>query len=134
MHVPASSFLDKYRCLAILLDITLPRDSREATRTILKALKLPETEWQIGRTKVFLRNTVFDPLEKKRKEVLTYQILIIQRYWKGFAARQSKHTIITLKTRTFHSSLRVSTDETRYNSATAGVARQKGKNNISQKA
>ena len=90
MHVPASDFLDKYRCLAVLMDITLPPDAREATRTILTRMQLPETEWQIGRSKVFLRNTVFDPLEKKRKEVLTFQILIIQRYWKGFAARQSK--------------------------------------------
>ena len=55
---------------------------------ILRSLKLPETEWQIGKRKIFLRNTVFDPLETKRKQLLSEKIVVIQRVWRGYHARK----------------------------------------------
>ena len=80
-----------------------------AVRKILKSFKLPETEWQIGKTKVsfyvcsyfpllnnfilfqvFLRNSVFDPLEERRKALLTEKMLVIQKVWRGYVKRKGK--------------------------------------------
>lgn len=88
VHVPASEFLDKYRCLAAKDPEPLPADDKKAVARILRSLKLPETEWQIGKRKIFLRNTVFDPLETKRKQLLAEQIVVIQRVWRGYHARK----------------------------------------------
>jgi myosin-7 len=82
VHVPASTFLDKYRCLASKDPRPLPKDEKKAAAQILRSLNLPETEWQIGKTKVFLRNTVFDPLEDRRKKLLHETIILIQKYWR----------------------------------------------------
>lgn len=54
----------------------------------MHALKVPETEWQIGKTKVFLRYTVFEPLEERRKALLTVKVVTIQRVWKGYRMRK----------------------------------------------
>lgn len=79
-----------------------------AVRKILKSFKLPETEWQIGKTKasytfqvliimnfffiqVFLRNTVFDPLEEKRKALLTEKMIVIQKVWRGYNKRKGNN-------------------------------------------
>ena len=55
---------------------------------ILRSLKIPETEWQIGKTKVFLRHTVFEPLEEKRRALLGVKIVIIQKVWRGYRQRK----------------------------------------------
>ena len=54
----------------------------------MHALRVPETEWQIGKTKVFLRYTVFEPLEEKRKALLTVKVICIQRIWRGYRMRK----------------------------------------------
>ncbi len=88
MHVPAKEFLDKYRCLAVNDPTPLPLDNKEAAKRILRSLNLPETEWQIGHTQVFLRTSVFDPLESKRKKLLGEKMVIIQRVWRGYHAKK----------------------------------------------
>ena len=37
---------------------------------------------------VFLRNSVFDPLEEKRKALLTEKMIVIQRIWRGYVKRK----------------------------------------------
>ena len=37
---------------------------------MLRAEGMASTEWQIGKTKVFLRSCVHEPLEEKRRQVL----------------------------------------------------------------
>eukprot|EP00118_Oscarella_pearsei_P025077 m.307450 g.307450 ORF g.307450 m.307450 type:complete len:2013 (+) comp42307_c0_seq1:102-6140(+) len=88
VHVPARTFLDKYRCLASKDPTPLPKDEKQAAARILRSMKLPETEWQIGKTKVFLRQTVFDPLEEKRKALLHDTIILIQKYWRRCVYRR----------------------------------------------
>ena len=39
---------------------------------------------------VFLRNSVFDPLEEKRKALLTEKMIVIQRVWRGYVKRKGK--------------------------------------------
>ena len=65
----------------------LPKDNQKAVAHIMRSLKVPETEWQIGKTKVFLRHTVFEPLEEKRKILLSAKMIIIQRVWRGYRVR-----------------------------------------------
>ncbi len=59
-----------------------------AVMYILRSLNIPETEWQIGKTKVFLRHTVFEPLEEKRRALLGLKIVIIQKVWRGYRQRK----------------------------------------------
>lgn len=88
MHVKAREFLEKYRCLAEGGSNPLPEDDKMAVSYILKSLKVPDTEWQIGKTKVFLRHTVFEPLEEKRRELLKGKMIIIQKVWRGYRVRK----------------------------------------------
>lgn len=88
IHVPASEFLSKYGCLAAKDPEPLPADEKQAAAKILRSFKLPETEWQIGKTKIFLRISVFDPLEDKRKALITEKMVVIQKVWRGFVARR----------------------------------------------
>ena len=83
MHVPAKEFLDKYQCLAVGDRNSLSADRNLAVKQILTSLKVPDTEWQVGKTKVFLRHTVFEPLEVKRRKFLSTKALIIQKVWRG---------------------------------------------------
>lgn len=88
IHVPAREFLNKYQCLAAKDPEPLPANEKMAAAKILKSLNLPETEWQIGKTKIFLRNSVFDPLEEKRKGLLREKMIVIQKVWRGFVVRR----------------------------------------------
>lgn len=49
---------------------------------------MPDTEWQVGKTKVFLRHTIFEPLEVQRRKYLSKKALVIQRVWRGFHQRR----------------------------------------------
>ena len=89
VHVSAREFLDKYRCLAAKDKDPLPSDDKQAAAKILRSLRLPETEWQIGKSQVFLRISVFDPLEEKRKALLMEKMVVIQRVWRGWVARRA---------------------------------------------
>lgn len=89
VHVPAREFLNKYRCLAVKDKDPLPANEKLAAAKILKSLHLPDTEWQIGKSKVFLRLSVFDPLEEKRKLLITEKMILIQKVWRGWVARRA---------------------------------------------
>lgn len=101
VHVPAKEFLAKYRCLAAKDPEPLPLDDKTAAAKILRSLNLPETEWQIGKSKVFLRISVFDPLEDRRKLLLTEKMIVIQKIWRGYIARkrflEMRYTAIILQ-------------------------------------
>ncbi len=88
VHVPAREFLNKYHCLADTDSDPLPSEEKQAAAKILRSLKLPETEWQIGKSKIFLKISVFDPLENRRKALIANKMLIIQKTWRGFVARR----------------------------------------------
>ena len=83
----AKDFLSKYRCLADK-DTSLPKEDKAAAAHILRSLGLAETEWQVGKTRVFLRNSVFEPLEDRRKALLAEKMIIIQTKWRSYAARK----------------------------------------------
>lgn len=49
---------------------------------------MPPSEWQIGKSKVFLRGLVHEPLEDRRMAILTNKATIIQKVWKGQRKRK----------------------------------------------
>lgn len=55
---------------------------------MINELNVPQTEWQLGKTKVFLRSVVHEPLEDARKQVINAKATIIQKYWKRYAERR----------------------------------------------
>ncbi|XP_014299104.1 myosin-I heavy chain isoform X1 [Microplitis demolitor] len=87
VHMPFHDFVARYRCL-VKGRTMLPRDDKEATRCLIKAQGIPETEWQLGRTKVFLRNYVHEPLEDTRNKMVTWNAIVIQKIWRGYTVRK----------------------------------------------
>nr|KAG5687167.1 hypothetical protein BaRGS_033054 [Batillaria attramentaria] len=86
VHIPVETFLSKY---GILLHHSASTDDpRSAAISILNELHLPVTEWQVGKTKVFMRNQVFEPLEERRQELMRQKAVTIQRIWRGFYCRR----------------------------------------------
>lgn len=55
---------------------------------MIKELNIPTTEWQIGKTKVFLRSVVHEPLEDARKQVVNAAACKIQTAWRRYIERQ----------------------------------------------
>eukprot|EP00036_Acanthoecidae_sp_10tr_P012400 CAMPEP_0206295594 /NCGR_PEP_ID=MMETSP0106_2-20121207/5245_1 /ASSEMBLY_ACC=CAM_ASM_000206 /TAXON_ID=81532 /ORGANISM="Acanthoeca-like sp., Strain 10tr" /LENGTH=2074 /DNA_ID=CAMNT_0053726249 /DNA_START=150 /DNA_END=6370 /DNA_ORIENTATION=- len=88
VHVPAEIFVAKYGALAVLMQKTLDDDAKKAAAQILSYIGAPTTEWQIGKTKVFLRNSVFEPLEEKLIELLQRKVVLIQKTWRGYKWRK----------------------------------------------
>ncbi|KAL3874589.1 hypothetical protein ACJMK2_037577 [Sinanodonta woodiana] len=86
VHVPVESFHEKYKCL---LPSKLSNvESREEVRNILNTLKLPIHDWQVGKTKVFMKNSVFEPLEEMRLKFLCQRAIVIQKIWRGFVCKK----------------------------------------------
>lgn len=49
---------------------------------------MPTSEWQVGRTKVFLRSVVHEPLEDARKQVISTKAIIIQTAWRSYQEKK----------------------------------------------
>ncbi|XP_033241746.1 myosin-J heavy chain isoform X3 [Drosophila pseudoobscura] len=81
VHLSITDFILKYKCL-------MQNKSYSCTRNyvahILENLNVPSSEWQIGKSKVFLRSIAYEPLEEKRKNLIFNNAIIIQKHWKRF--------------------------------------------------
>ncbi|KAG7202639.1 hypothetical protein KM043_009818 [Ampulex compressa] len=87
IHMSFHDFVARYRCLD-KSRLSLSCDEREAVRSLIRTQGIPETEWQIGRTKVFLRSYVHEPLEDSRNQMVTSNAIVIQKIWRGFVVRK----------------------------------------------
>lgn len=54
----------------------------------MQAEGLPGTQWQMGKSKIFLRGCVHEPLEDKRLRLLNTAATKIQKTWKGQRQRR----------------------------------------------
>ncbi|XP_068157949.1 LOW QUALITY PROTEIN: unconventional myosin-VIIa [Drosophila tropicalis] len=81
IHLTYEDFISKYKCLIQNKSYSGTRDD---INHVLEELKVPKTEWQIGKTKVFLRTIAYEPLEDKRKDIICKNAIIIQKYWRGY--------------------------------------------------
>ena len=84
VHYLFSDFKAKYLCLNIKMRFRIPKDEKEAVRFMLKNEGMSSSEWQLGKTKVFLRSCVVEPLEDKRLSIIHNSAVTIQKRWKGF--------------------------------------------------
>lgn len=82
IHLTFDEFVNKYQCLTKRL--MKQQTNREHVLSVIKELCVPETEWQIGKTKVFLRSKVHEPLEDSRKQVINSKACIIQKWWRRY--------------------------------------------------
>ena len=87
IHFSISQFVLRYRCLVLKTIRHLGLQSDGAAK-ILQTLKMAKTEWQIGKTKVFLRGTVHEPLEEMRKYLCNRMAVQIQKRMKGYFQRK----------------------------------------------
>lgn len=76
----------RYQCLTKRHGILSNRDQ---VLSVIKELNIPTSEWQVGKTKVFLRSVVHEPLEDARKQVISTQAVVIQNAWRRYRAQQN---------------------------------------------
>lgn len=80
------SYSIRYQCLTKRHGILSNRDQ---VLSVIKELNIPTSEWQVGKTKVFLRSVVHEPLEDARKQVIHSKAVIIQKTWRRY--QQQRH-------------------------------------------
>jgi myosin heavy subunit len=64
-------------------------------RALIKQQGVPSTEWQIGKTKVFVRSCVHEPLEDGRSQVVNAMAVQIQKFWRGYIVRSGESAVLT---------------------------------------
>lgn len=79
IHLPFDDFVHRYQCLTKRVN-HLP--IQEQVLFVVNELNVPVSEWQMGKTKVFLRSCVHEPLEDARKKVVHAKATTIQKYWR----------------------------------------------------
>lgn len=84
IHLTFEEFVTKYRCLTKQKH-RLPT-ARDQVLAVIKDLNVPSVEWQVGKTKVFLRSRAHEPLEDVRMQIINKNALVIQRSWKRYVA------------------------------------------------
>ncbi|OQR67364.1 myosin-VIIa-like [Tropilaelaps mercedesae] len=89
-HLEHKDFVLKYRCLMGQRRYSIKRAQKpvDSVKIILNFLKMKDLDWQIGKTKVFLRSSVSNVLEERRKKILHDSAIIIQRRYKGWKCRK----------------------------------------------
>lgn len=86
IHMPFQDFAARYHCLT---KNKLPPDARVACKTLLEIHNISKSEWQIGRTKVFLRPKIYEPLEDARNKMLTSRAILIQKTYRKYVVRKN---------------------------------------------
>lgn len=102
IHMTFAEFVNKYQCLTKRHAI---KSNCDQVLSVIKELNIPQTEWQIGKTKVFLRSVVHEPLEDARKQVINAQAIKIQSYWRRYIERKSYRKIKSAALRIQHAYL-----------------------------
>ncbi|GBM19276.1 Unconventional myosin-XV [Araneus ventricosus] len=94
-------FAERYRCI---VPGRLPRGSpsRDVCRVILDKIPGSKDQYQLGSSKVFLRESLEQALEKERVNILRGSVVTIQRYVRGYQARKKyklmRHSAVKIQT------------------------------------
>ncbi|XP_075682880.1 unconventional myosin-X [Rhinoderma darwinii] len=89
---PFQDFYFRYKVL--MRNLTLPDDLKGKCETLLHLHDTTDTEWQLGKTKVFLRESLEHKLEKQREVEVYKAALIIQSHIMGFVARKQYRKVL----------------------------------------
>ncbi|XP_044570561.1 myosin-I heavy chain isoform X3 [Drosophila ananassae] len=79
IHLNHEEFIIKYKCLMIRKSFA---NTHNYISDILEIIKVSSSEWQIGKSKVFLRNVAYQLLEDRRKQIIYRNAVTIQKHWK----------------------------------------------------
>ncbi|MBN3287811.1 MYO10 protein, partial [Polyodon spathula] len=83
------NFLDFYTRYKVLMkNMTVPEDVKEKCRSLLHTYDSTSAEWQLGKTKVFLRESLEHKLENQREVEVYKAAMIIQAHVMGYMARK----------------------------------------------
>uniref|UniRef100_A0A336N0C3 CSON009847 protein n=1 Tax=Culicoides sonorensis TaxID=179676 RepID=A0A336N0C3_CULSO len=82
IHLSFEEFIYRYKCLT--RKTRTVETIRNQVLSVIAELNVPGTEWQLGKTKVFLRNKVHEPLEDSRNRVINGKAIVIQRNFKKY--------------------------------------------------
>ncbi|XP_022913849.2 unconventional myosin-VIIa [Onthophagus taurus] len=85
IHMAFEDFVTRYHCLS---PSKLPNDPKIACESIIKNKNVPKTEWQIGKSKVFMRSHVHEPLEETRNVMVMSRAILIQKTFRKYKARK----------------------------------------------
>ncbi|XP_075069014.1 unconventional myosin-X [Mixophyes fleayi] len=89
---PFQDFYFRYKVL--MRNLTLPEDLKGKCETLLHLHDMTDTEWQLGKTKVFLREPLEHKLEKQREVEVYKAALVIQSHIMGFVARKQYRKVL----------------------------------------
>ncbi|XP_077125819.1 unconventional myosin-X [Ranitomeya variabilis] len=89
---PFHDFYFRYKVL--MRNLSLPDDLKGKCETLLHLHDTTDTEWQMGKTKVFLRESLEQKLEKQREVEVYKAALIIQSHIMGFVARKQYRKVL----------------------------------------
>ena len=70
------------------LSVTNPDLLHLKSRMLMQVEGFSQSEWQVGKSKIFLRGCVHEPLEEKRQKILNAMSVKIQKTWKGQRQRK----------------------------------------------
>ncbi|XP_068092821.1 unconventional myosin-X [Hyperolius riggenbachi] len=92
VRTPFQDFCFRYKVL--MRNLTLPDDFKGKCETLLHLYDTTNMEWQLGKTKVFLRESLEHKLEKQREVEVFKAALIIQSHIMGFVARKQYRKVL----------------------------------------
>ncbi|XP_017776835.1 PREDICTED: myosin-I heavy chain isoform X2 [Nicrophorus vespilloides] len=85
IHMDFNDFIARFHCLS---KNRLPPDVRAACQALIESHNVPKNEWQIGKSKVFLRSHVHEPLEDTRNRMQASKAILIQKTFRRYVAQK----------------------------------------------
>ncbi|XP_020864292.1 unconventional myosin-X [Phascolarctos cinereus] len=89
---PFQDFCKRYKVL--MRNLTLPEDVRGKCTVLLHHYDDTDSEWQLGKTKVFLRESLEQKLEKQREEEVFRAAMVIRAHILGYLARKQYRKVL----------------------------------------
>ncbi|KAK3878502.1 hypothetical protein Pcinc_016873 [Petrolisthes cinctipes] len=90
IHMTFEDFIARYFCLNKRRRYP---DTKQHVCDILKIMNLPAKEWQVGKTKVFIRQKVYEPLEDRRLTSIHGAAIKIQAHYRMHRHRKEYNRI-----------------------------------------
>uniref|UniRef100_A0A5F9CPP5 Unconventional myosin-X n=1 Tax=Oryctolagus cuniculus TaxID=9986 RepID=A0A5F9CPP5_RABIT len=89
---PFQDFYKRYKVL--MRNLALPEDVRGKCTALLQCYDASNSEWQLGKTKVFLRESLEQKLERQREEEVTHAAVVIRAHILGYLARKQYRKVL----------------------------------------
>ncbi|XP_042353344.1 unconventional myosin-X [Plectropomus leopardus] len=89
---PFQDFCSRYKVL--MRGVTMPDDPRGSCIQLLHLYDSSSAEWQLGKTKVFLRESLENRLEKQREMEVLRAAMVIQAHVMGYMARKQYRKLL----------------------------------------